>query len=166
MRHFWVTSDQGGSVGRKRGAEDSVESDERGRCECEEPPRGSRPRVATRPRPPQSGRLGRPRGWLPACRREASAGSVGPTRPPERVAARVPPRGLGPLSRATSAGCLSRAGTPPPRRGGCGSAPRRQRCRVRRRQAARPRPRCSAWATRRRHTSGSSPGPDPARPDT
>ena len=70
--------------------------DERGRYECDEPPRGSRPRVATRPRPPQLGT------------------SVGPTRPSERVAARVPPRGLGRLSWPPQLGRLGHPSGKPP----------------------------------------------------
>ena len=192
MRHCWVTSDQGGRAGRKT----VWRGDERGRCESTSPAvaarvpsrglgRLSRATSVGQGRP----RLGHPRGWPPACRREASAASVGLPRPtregsrPCAVASPRPPQS-GRLSRAASvtresscprvvarprppqSGHLSRAGTPPPRRGECESAPRHPWCRVRRRRAARPRLRCSAWATRRRHTSGSPPAPDPARPDT
>ena len=88
----------------------------------------SRPAVAARV--PSRG-LGPPRGWLPVCRREASAPreggcpcAVARPRPPERVAARVPSRGLGP-PRGWLPACRHEASAP--REGGCPCAVARPR---------------------------------------
>ena len=81
---------------------------------------------------------------------------------PERVAARVAvtvTKLLTAVSRELSPGELPR-----PRRGECGSAPRRPWCRGRPRGAGRPRPRCSAWARRWRRRPGRPRARGPAQP--
>ena len=81
---------------------------------------------------------------------------------PERVAARVAvtvTKLLTAVSRSLSPGELPR-----PRRGECGSAPRRPWCRGRPRGAGRPRPRCSAWARRWRRRPGRPRARGPAQP--